>query len=350
MNLNFLKGVLIMLVIVDHNEFTRDLFPAFFKGLSFHVIGFMAIPFLKPAPRLGSADFAAYVFRLYYPFMMLACALWLLVSALGPDPWPQRLGLLAVALYSGNADILKSATHMGLLWFLPSFITIVAIRAAAESRGPALKLGVLALLLAIHPLVGALKGVQDYLPMGLLPALYIVPLAYAVVALHRAAFERLPAWPALAVAALGYAAVKALQMQMKLGFEVGFAEVATWETPLALLVNDLEGVLGTLMLFQLARVGVQGVFAACGRVSMQIYLFHAFVALGIYKALMLFAPGQPRALLFVVSVAATVGLTLALARLIMAWPLSRRLISPRSFAELAGRPGPVAKPAAAPHP
>ena len=348
MNLNFLKGLLITLVVIDHNDFTRDLFPGFFLGLSFHVIGFMAIPFLKPPARLGSADFRAYAFRLYYPFLMLTCALWLVVSLAGSGSWPARLGVLGLALYSGNADLLKIATHMGLLWFLPSFITIVAMRAAAESGGATLKACALVFAVALHPLVGLARPIENFLPLGLLPALYMLPLAYAVVGLHRATLARLPVWPAIVLSLLGYAAAKALQMQMQLDYEVGFAQVSTYQQPFDLLVNDLEGVLGTLMLFQLARLDIKGVFAACGRLSMQIYLFHAFVALAIYKLLMLVAAGQPRALLFVISVAATVLLTLLLARLVMGWGVSRRFIAPRNFSELAGIAPAASSPPAVP--
>ncbi len=135
MNLNFLKGMLIILVVVDHNEFTRGLFRDFFLGLSFHVIGFMAIPFLKPALAWHSADAGAYAARLFYPFFIVTCSLWTVVSLLGNDAWLDRMGLLGLALYSGNAEVLKAATQMGLLWFLPSFISIVFIRAFIEGAG-----------------------------------------------------------------------------------------------------------------------------------------------------------------------------------------------------------------------
>jgi fucose 4-O-acetylase-like acetyltransferase len=337
MNLNFLKGLLIILVVIDHSEFSRSLFPAFLLGMTFHVVGFMTIPFLKAPLRLGTAEFAAYAFRLYYPFLLLTCALWALVSVLGNEPLAQRLGVLGLALYSGNAEILKQATQMALLWFLPSFLTLVVLRSLIAQCGAVGRTVAAALLLAAHLLIGAwAKTIQDFVPLGLLPALYMLPLAYAGAQLHQRLFEpmRVPLASVLALAV--FAAVKALQMGMGLDNEVGFASVADYRQPLALLVNDLEAVSGTLLLFQLARWKVGGLVAACGKFSMQIYLFHAFVALGIYTGLMSVAPKGDPGLLFAISVPATVLLTLALAWLVMRTAPLKRLIFPRDPAELRG--------------
>lgn len=338
MNLNVLKGLLIILVIADHNEFTRSLFADFFKGLTFHVVGFMTIPFLKPPGQVGTRAFADYAFRLYWPFLLVTCGLWLVVTVLGQTPLAQRLGILGIALYSANADILKVAANMGLLWFLPSFISVVAIRNLIDT-GPARARPVwIGLLVAVHGVIGVVAmQIQHYLPLGLLPALYIVPLAYAGVLLHRRLFEPLPAPGALVLAFILLLGAKASQMHLQLGNEVGFSVVADWRSPLALLINDLEAVLGTLMLFQVARLRLPGWIEACGKYSMQIYLFHAFIALGIYKALLLWYPDAGTALLFGVSMSATVFLTLGAAHLIMHSPLAQRLIFPRSLDHLLGR-------------
>jgi fucose 4-O-acetylase-like acetyltransferase len=337
MNLNFLKGLLIVLVIVDHNEFSRSLFPGFLLGMTFHVVGFMTIPFLKPPTALGTRAFAAYAFRLYYPFLLVTCGMWALVTAMGAAPLAGRLEVLGIALYSGNADMLKVATQMGLLWFLPSFISLVVLRNAIGRCGSGWRIAAFALLLAAHLVIGAVaKAIQDYVPMGLLPALYMVPLAYAGAALQRKLFEPMGAGLATVLALAAFAAVKAVQMQMGLDNEVGFSAVADYRHPLALLVNDLEAVCGTLMLFQFSRWNIEGVIAACGKYSMQVYLFHAFIALGIYKALVRFAHQAPPLALFLVSVLLTALLTLLLARLVMRAPALKRLIFPRDPAELLG--------------
>ncbi|SHH42059.1 acyltransferase [Massilia sp. CF038] len=338
MNQNFLKGLLIILVIADHNEFTRSLFPEFFRGLTFHVVGFMTIPFLRPPMQVASSAFANYVFRLYYPFLLLCCTLWLVVTVSGSTPLATRLGLLGAVLYSGNADLLKQVVHMGLLWFLPSFIALVTIRNLIDTQGGRVRQTALVLLLAAHLVIGIVaKATQDYLPLGLLPALYMIPLAYAGVAAQQRWFAPMGTAPAIALSSLLFVVVKALQMHLRLENEVGFAFVADVRTPLALVINDLEAVCGTLMLFQIARLPLDGVIAACGKVSMQIYLFHAFVALAIYKLLMLVSPQGSPVWQFPLSMAATVLLTLALARLVMQTAPLRRWLFPRSLDDLRGK-------------
>lgn len=345
MNLNFLKGILIILVIIDHNEFSRQLFPAFLLGMSFHVVGFMTIPFLKPAHQPASAQLAHYAFRQFYPFLLVTCAMWALVTLLGQTPLLDRLAMLGVALYSGNADALKAATQMGLLWFLPSFITVVVLRAVIDACAPlprALALGAIA---ALHLVVGMVKPLQDFLPLGLLPAIYILPLAYLGAALHQTVFA--PAGRTLATvgALLLYALVKSAQINMGLHNEIGFSTVANASRPLALLVNDLEAVCGTLMLFQCARWDVQGLFTLCGRYSMQMYLFHAFFALAIYQSALILAPAAGPLALFSVSLAATIMLTAAFAHGLMRSPRLKRLVFPLDTRELLGgvsAPAPVA--------
>lgn len=347
MNLNFLKGLLIILVIVDHNEFSRKLFPAFLLGMTFHVVGFMTIPFLKAPHRLFSVQFADYAFRLYFPFLLVTCGMWLLVTVLGQAPFMERLGLLGIALYSGNADALKTATQMGLLWFLPSFISVVALRALIDNCAPLPRALALVVLLGLHFVVGTVaKPLQDYLPLGLLPAIYIVPLAYLGAALHRYVFAPARVPLATAGAVLLFALVKGAQMAMGLENEVGFAAVADFHRPLAVLVNDLEAVSGTLMLFQCARWDFKGLLDVCGRYSMQVYLFHAFIALAVYKALLLLAPDGNYALLFAVSLCATVALTVLFAHGLMLSPRGRSLVFPRNVRELLRGPPPPGAPSA----
>lgn len=342
MNLNVLKGMLIILVIIDHNDFSRQLIRDFLLGLTFHVVGFMTIPFLRPAHRLGSGELNNYVFRLYYPFLLVTCALWAVVTYTGTTGWLERLGMLGLVLYSGNAELLKATVNMGLLWFLPSFIALVTLRAVMESRGLGLKAAILVLLTALHPFIGTVaRSIENYLPLGLLPALYIIPLAYAGVYLHRRLLEPMRVIPAVLAASAAYVAVKTAQMALGLTNEVGFSAVADYTDPLALLVNDLEAVSGTLMLFQIARLHIGGMLEACGKYSMQIYLFHAFIAFGLYKTLLLLAPGVAPLYLFAGSLAATIVITLGVSALVMRTGWLKRFIFPRNPEELMrGSPGP----------
>lgn len=335
MNLNVLKGLLIILVVIDHNDVARMVIPAFLLGMGFHVVGFMTIPFLKSPPRIATQELADYAFRLYYPFLVLTCVLWAVVTLTGDSPLGIRLAELAHVLYSGNADLLKRTVNMGLLWFLPSFLSLVILRAALAWCAPSLRYAALAMLFAIHPFVGTFaKELQDYLPMGLIPAVYIFPLALSGAVVQRRVFERLPRYGAVLLSLSVFALIKLAQIALGMDNEIGFATVADYTTPLPLLLHDLEGISGTLMLFQIARLDWKGVIEKCGQYSMQIYLFHAFLALGIYKAsTWLFVQADPLPL-FIGSAVATVLATLVAAVLTMRFGPLKRLIFPRDAAEL----------------
>lgn len=336
MNLDALKGILIILVIFDHNDLSRSLFAGFLYGFGFHVVGFLTIPFLKPAAPLDR-DFAAYAFRLYWPFMVVATAMAVVIAFATGAGASDHLRAWALALYSGNAFALKQATGMYLLWFLPSFIALAILR-GAFARGGAWLLAALAV--AAHPFIGPVAPrLQDWLPLGLLPALYAVPLGMLGAWLHQRWLARMPAMPALLVALAVFVPVKYLQVQAQLHNEVGFAEVAGYTRPLAMLLNDLEGISGVLTLFQLCRLPMPRLLEACGRHSIQIYLFHAFVALAVFKAVQLLQ--LPTGAAFALSFGATVALSLLLARGLAANRLSQRFLFPRSPAALLGKPAPA---------
>lgn len=333
MNPNVVKGLLVLLVAVDHNDFSRSVFPSFLYGFSFHVVGFMTLPFLRPAPALDR-QFGQYLFRLYYPFLVIASALALAVALLTPVSPLRQLEGWALSLYSGNSDVLKQTTHMAMLWFLPSFVALVALRGVIDHIGRTGKVVAIAALCIIHPLIGvAPERIQDYLPLGLLPALYMVPLAL-VAAWGHVRLLRLPRLAGLALTVLVYALVKSQQMAQHLYYEVGFAVVADYTQPLALLLDDLESVTGVWMVFQLGRFSLGSLVATAGKYSLQVYLFHAFVAALIYKLLISTTSGVPAIVLFCVSFGLTAVLATLLARFLAEQGTIRRLLFPRTTGEL----------------
>jgi fucose 4-O-acetylase-like acetyltransferase len=334
MNPNVVKGLLVLLVVVDHNDFSRSVFPGFLYGFSFHVVGFMTLPFLRPAPA-PDRQFGQYLFRLYYPFLVLASVLALALALFTPVSPLHQLERWALMLYSGNSGIIKQTTQMAMLWFLPSFVALVALRTMLDHIGRAGKLCAILALCAIHPLIGvAPERIENYLPLGLLPALYMVPLAL-VAAWGHVRLLRLPRAAGLALTLLVYALVKSVQMEAHLYYEVGFAVVADYTRPFALLVNDLESITGVWMVFQLGRFSLGSLVETAGKFSLQVYLFHAFVAALIYKLLVSTASGTPAIVLFCVSFALTAVLATLLARFLAEQGTIRRLLFPRTTGELA---------------
>jgi fucose 4-O-acetylase-like acetyltransferase len=341
MNLTALKGLLVLLVLVDHNDFSRSIFPRFLDGFSFHVVGFLMIPFLKPA-AVWSKRYLGYLFRLYFPFLVISTLTAIVVAWTTPVTATTQAKHWLLAMYSGNSDILKQTTHMALLWFLPSFISLVTIRTAIENSSQAGKTWAIALLCMAHLFVGtvATTDIRHYLPLGLLPAMYVVPLAYLGVLLHQKVYARMEPLLALLVSTAIFVTVKYAQMRAGLHTEVGFAEVADYSAPFALLLNDLEAVGGVLLMFQLSRFKLGRFVELCGKYSLQVYLLHAFVAMFVYRTLLRYASDWSAPVLFAVSLLATALVTAAVARLLAEQKLARRFLFPRSPGELLGLAAP----------
>ena len=335
MNLNLLKGMLIVLVVLDHNDYARSFIPGFLLGMSFHVVGFMAIPFLKTPPAPWGVTYGAYLFRLYWPFAAIASATALLLGL--KMGWGHGW-LWWHALYSGDAATVKAATGLGMLWFLPSFIALVTLWGLYSKTHAGGRAALWALVLVAHAGMGPVApALGPWLPSGLLPALYMFPLGFACAQVQQHWLDRArPLWATAGCAVL-FGICKSAQMTAGLATEVGFAQVASAAAPPDLLLNDLEALSGTLLLFQLARCRLPGFLERLGEVSLQVYLLHAFVAFGVVRGLEKLATGWPLGLRFAVALVLTVALTYLLVRAILAAPLLRRLLFPRSPADLLGR-------------
>lgn len=338
MNQNALKGMLIMLVIFDHNEYAHKMFPLFLQGFSFHVVGFMSIPFLRAINPLEKKTLEKLFFSYYYPFFWIVCGMAILNVILNRYLSNAVISNLLLALYSANASILKIVTQMSLLWFLPSFLALILIRSIVMERSKPVQLIAIVGFFALHLWVGhvALR-IQNYLPLGLLPAIYIFPLALIIIKIHQSLFEKLARVPALIGILIVFVIVKYWQIRLGLSQETGFAEVADYQNLTALVVNDLEAIFGTLLLFQIARFNLSKLFENLGKNSMQVYLFHAFVALIIYKILEKTIPAIPMSALLLISMCLTMLITIYVARVVMRNNLSKQLLFPRSWRELTSR-------------
>lgn len=338
MNQNLIKGMLIILVMFDHNEFAHQLFPGFLQGFAFHVLAFLALPFLRSPEPLSRTFFQKLLFRYYYPFFLIACAMAVLTMVLNRDVSARSVGNLLLALYSGNNDILKRTTQMALLWFLPSLISVLLLRSFLGSMSKTLQMPALALLVIAHFFVGTVAAaVRDYLPLGLLPAIYAVPLCCLLALVNRAVCDRLAPMGAVIACTCLFLVVKWLQLRWGLSQELGFALVSDYAHPLDLLINDLEAVSGALMLFQLSRLKLPALLERCGHDTLAVYLIHPFVALIIYKASEKWMPQASLPMALLVSMALTIVLSFIIATLAMRMRWVRRFCFPKDYATFAGR-------------
>jgi hypothetical protein len=343
MNQNSLKGLLIILVIFDHNEYAHQLFPDFLRGFSFHVLGFFALPFLREADSINLPRLRKMFFSYLYPFLWFAGSMSIVTlffklhfsfndlrGMLSGMP-SEMLSQILLALYSGNAILLKAATGMSLLWFLPSFFSLMLMRGLLADRKNLPRSIALLCLFFIHPFIGLLPfSMQVFFPFGLLAALYAMPLVMLLVIFQRQVYEKLQALHAIFLSVLLFSAIKYLQIQMNLTQELGFVDVANYQHWRALLVNDLEGMFGVLMLFQLARYDLSTLINACGKYSLQLYLFHAFIALVIYRLLEKYLAGTHIGFLLLLSMLATIVISLGFVTQLMKINRVQNLLFPKN--------------------
>ncbi|MES2046927.1 MAG: hypothetical protein V4447_00890 [Pseudomonadota bacterium] len=336
-NQNTLKGVLIILVIFDHNEYAHKIYPLFLAGFSFHVIGFLSLPFLRPAEPLGKKILEKMAFSYYYPFFWIVCGMALLNSLISQSQSTLDSSVFnfLLALYSGNSQVLKHVTQMSLLWFLPSFFSLMLIRGALASSGKAIQTFFLISISLAHFYIGIFASeIRNFIPLGLLPTIYAFPLILIIVKFHQSIFEKFNRANAFLLIITAFSIVKYSQIKMGLSQELGFAMVADYRNLPAMIVNDLEAITGTLMLFQLARFNLGQLIQRSGQNSLQIYLFHAFIALIIFKLIEKNLPNTSMNIRLVISMVITLLLTLLIAKFIMKNEALKRFLFPRSWNEL----------------
>lgn len=330
MNQNSLKGLLIILVIFDHNEYAHQLFPEFLRGFSFHVLGFFSLPFLRSAEPFNVHGLKKMFVAYLYPYLWLATAMALLTAVLQHRFSITHLQEFVCALYSGNALLLKRSTGMSLLWFLPAFFSLMCLRALSARQTVSASKFMIAGVVLLHPFISLIPAtLQALLPLGLLPALYAMPLVLVLTYLQTNFIQSWQPGKALLVSSLLFIAAKYTQMRMNLTQELGFVDLANYHQWAALIINDLEGICGVLMLFQLARFDFPSLLKACGQYSLQVYLFHAFFALILYRLLERYSTGSSTSLLLMFSMISTILITLLFARQLEKIKLFHRILFPK---------------------
>lgn len=175
------KGLLILLIAIGHNSILTRHIPHLFSILyTFHVFAFFFLAFLRPAPHFGPRMAITGAIRYLVPYLWFAVTsgllFWLMYRR--ADPAQVVLSDLLTAAAIGSANLLDKATGFQLFWFLPAFFSLYCLRSglASTSNKSATIFSLLAV--AVHLIVGASpKSVKDFVPMGVLIALYIYPLA-----------------------------------------------------------------------------------------------------------------------------------------------------------------------------
>jgi fucose 4-O-acetylase-like acetyltransferase len=181
--INAAKGILILLLVFGHasNVWTPEPF-ASFSIKFFHVACFLLLPFIyeiKPLTWQYARDRAA---RYYIPFAIFT----ILYAALYSVTITHTISLSALlkALIIGNAAQLDIATGLRALWFIPTYITILALthlipRIRTQILLPIALAGHCAAILLANT-----ETLKHWLPFGFVNALYLFPIGLILHIMH----------------------------------------------------------------------------------------------------------------------------------------------------------------------
>ncbi len=328
------KGFLVALVALGHFVPAQSLSPWLSSGglYDFHVIGFLLLPFLRPAAPFGVRVFADRAVRYFVPFLVFAL-LSFLAWKLTVNPAAAWRALPAALLYG---DVLSLGDGVGFtfLWFLPALFSLTWLRSAiAVCRGFLHTALVLAVLLA-H---GLMTWPGFPLPFNPLPALFVLPIGWALTRLAPLRRGHI-LWLVLSV----ICGIVAARLHHHIN--IGALAVSTWRQPGLLLLHDVYALAATLTVIhfgdQLARIPG---LVPIGRYSLVVYLSHQFVLkaveIGASRHQWYTSPGA-KLVLVVVAVPGSLALGWLLARLLERpairpwilpqslrdWPVSARLL------------------------
>ncbi len=332
------KGILIVVVAADHNDWFRQLAPRVFEPLTFHVLGFFLLAFSFGFKSWHGQFVADRVARYLVPFWWTLAAASLAFGVVfgGGGGFIERvMGFLLAALI-GNADVVKASSGLLMLWFLPCLFGLSCLLAFYDSRltrrGRQVALGV---AVAAHVLLPMLaRPWMQWLPFGLVVAadVFALGLVWRQLLLRR--------WPGYVgpVALLVWVACYGLLVGARTHIEIGTLEISAMRDPWVLVLNDvaaLSAMIAIIWLAEHARVTrwLEGV----GKNSLLVYLIHPvfYVLLArvwVAPALLDLAP-----LVLFLHACATTALAVSLAygvsRLLSASPLISSWITPRTWAQ-----------------
>ncbi len=262
------KGMLIALVALGHCAAAQRVWPWLHAGglYDFHVLAFLLLPFLRPASACSTRVFADRAVRYLVPFVafaLLSALVW--HATLHPSV---RWYDLPLALIRGDVSALAQGVGFTFLWFMPCLLSLTILRSLFAATRQPVRAILVAALLVLH---GLLAGCALPLPLNPLPALFALPLGWAVAAL--APWQR-GRWLFLAVA-IACGAIAGIS-----GDHINVASLSLpdWRAPDRLLLHDVYAIAATLTAVHFGGVlaRVPGL-AQVGRYSLVIYLSHQFV-------------------------------------------------------------------------
>lgn len=175
----FLKGVLILLIVIGHNHYLMEAhnnIPWVKDWLySFHVHAFLWLPFLYGTKLLKVNSVIKSFKRLFIPYTLFFIVLIIMHFFLN-HTFDFKLNVWAYV--SGSKTLLRDALGMEYLWFLPTMFAVLVLKSMYDT----FKYGWIILVISIclyilFSLYLVRNSDSKYFPIGLFEALMNFPLA-----------------------------------------------------------------------------------------------------------------------------------------------------------------------------
>jgi hypothetical protein len=269
------KGILIVLVAVDHNDWFRQLAPRMFDPLTFHVLGFFLLAFSFGEKPWSGRLIADRLVRYLVPFLWAlatASLAFRLVYRGGSSVVEGFIYFLLAALI-GGADLVKASSGLLMLWFLPCLFGLNCLLAYHDSlvTRRARYVG-LSLALGAHVLLPVLvQPWMQWFPFGLVVAVNVFVLGLIWRQLLQ---RRLPGYVgpmALIVCIACYGTL----VLAKVHIEIGTLEIHALSNPWVLLLHDLTAFSAMVSMIWVAEnITLTRWLAGVGKNSLLVYLLH----------------------------------------------------------------------------
>jgi len=134
-NSNAVKGFYILLIIIGHNKIITNSIEGLMSFLYiFHVIGFFLLPILYEDKTKTAIKLITQISRLSYIYVIFCILYGVIFSIIIKRNLNVDISSWLSALISGNANELKNVFGVQLLWFLPAFISFLALRFVAKTH------------------------------------------------------------------------------------------------------------------------------------------------------------------------------------------------------------------------